>query len=787
MAARLRAMTEVNSISAEDTFGLQADILEYLADMEQSAEGLGIHKVYASYAAMVADAPAPVGSNGKALRYGQLVSIYDESNPSQSESGNVYAWQKGNTGASAWLLMGNLGDIINTMSTLKYVVDTFCPSIIEDKEVDLSIADGQGNTIVQLNGGHIRTKNFDSEQVATKHEIPDVSDFAATDDGQHDLSIVDEHGNAVVVFSDGHVKTKEFDSSTPTPKTNDSTIDGDLNISDEQGYAIVRFKNGHIKTKNFDSENVLSSANIEYPQFMGYGIDDTSGEETASLVHLTSMWVRASKGDTVQVKDATKIGGFKVYEYKSVKGQLLAKSSSFSTGEYTVQNVYTAFIRIEVVFDGTTTLYTNKDARGNVYVTHNAPILSADDKLQLNSTIPEGWYVSEQSEFPKVHVKKGGYWNQYGTQESDNVIPLTGENNVTVDGETVTVDGIYDHYDELYQKYGPNGTDPIGKGYITREVLGQDASNTYDIYRYVFEPRNVDVVAQKEYTKNNVTTGYDYGKSRGVINDSLPKICIESCLHGAEKPSARALLNFIIHLCENWKTNKFLEWLRWNVKLVVIPIANPYGYVNNTRKNANLVDLNRNFNGNGGWAQFADNGTAAGDYKGTAPYSEVETRLIARNMLEHADAIAYFDLHAHGSYTGLKVMTRFDYGNDEFLGNMLSSVGQEVTKGFTMSGILHHGMDTPSIYETNGFEYFGQVGCSAGNVPYISNQGVEIGLPAASPEVTYLRQYFDKAQYFASAAYNDTCYTNPTDCMNEEYVANLILCTLRQRFIQRKK
>lgn len=111
MAARLRAMTEVNSISAEDTFGLQADILEYLADMEQNAEGLGIHKVYASYAAMVADAPAPVGSNGKALRYGQLVSIYDESNPSQSESGNVYAWQKGNTGASAWLLMGNLGEL----------------------------------------------------------------------------------------------------------------------------------------------------------------------------------------------------------------------------------------------------------------------------------------------------------------------------------------------------------------------------------------------------------------------------------------------------------------------------------------------------------------------------------------------------------------------------------------------------------------------------------------------------------------------------------------------------
>lgn len=111
IADRLRASTEVNSISPEDTFGLQADVLEYLADMEQNAEGLGIHQVYASYAAMLADASAPVGSNGKPLRFGQLVVIYDSSNTTQAESGNVYAWQKGNTGASAWKLMGNLGNL----------------------------------------------------------------------------------------------------------------------------------------------------------------------------------------------------------------------------------------------------------------------------------------------------------------------------------------------------------------------------------------------------------------------------------------------------------------------------------------------------------------------------------------------------------------------------------------------------------------------------------------------------------------------------------------------------
>ena len=124
IAARLREVTEVNSISPEDTFGLQADVLEYLADMEQNAEGLGIHKVYASYAAMVADASAPVGSNGKALRFGQLVVIYNSSNTTQTGSGNVYAWQKGNTGAAAWLLMGNLGSVLGNPQNGYYVCDT---------------------------------------------------------------------------------------------------------------------------------------------------------------------------------------------------------------------------------------------------------------------------------------------------------------------------------------------------------------------------------------------------------------------------------------------------------------------------------------------------------------------------------------------------------------------------------------------------------------------------------------------------------------------------------------
>lgn len=159
IAARLREVTEVNSISPEDTFGLQADVLEYLADMEQNAEGLGIHKVYASYAAMVADASAPVGSNGKALRFGQLVVIYDSNNTTQAESGNVYAWQKGNTGAAAWLLMGNLG----SMHTLQSQIDSLLNSLADEENARTS-AD---NEIKEELAAQFKNKNISTRYVNT--------------------------------------------------------------------------------------------------------------------------------------------------------------------------------------------------------------------------------------------------------------------------------------------------------------------------------------------------------------------------------------------------------------------------------------------------------------------------------------------------------------------------------------------------------------------------------------------------------------------------------------------
>ena len=104
-AKELKEKSQVDSITPEEVGKLHEDTLAYIASLEQSTDGLGIKKVYQSKSAMEADTD-PVGTNGKALRYGQLVSIYDDAHADSSENGNIYAYQK-----PGWLLMGKVSGL----------------------------------------------------------------------------------------------------------------------------------------------------------------------------------------------------------------------------------------------------------------------------------------------------------------------------------------------------------------------------------------------------------------------------------------------------------------------------------------------------------------------------------------------------------------------------------------------------------------------------------------------------------------------------------------------------
>ena len=74
---------------------------------------------------------------------------------------------------------------------------------------DLTFSDDNDYEIVRFENGHIKTKNFDSEEAAENIEKSVKTDDSLTSD----FTISDENGNEIVRFRGGHIITKKFDSS----------------------------------------------------------------------------------------------------------------------------------------------------------------------------------------------------------------------------------------------------------------------------------------------------------------------------------------------------------------------------------------------------------------------------------------------------------------------------------------------------------------------------------------------------------------------------------------------
>lgn len=195
-ADTLRQKTLVDSISPEEVGSLHADTLAYLADMEQNAEGLGIRKVYKSFAAMNADSSAPVGTNGKPLRFGQLVAVYDKDNQSQAENGNIYAFQKG--AEAGWLLMGNLNSIGEVTAKIAAIKSDIAGLKDKDLEHDKSLekkanAEEVNNSMQELD----KKLNRNLLAIEFDDETGDLNAIIGQDSTISSVS-TDEDGNVII-------------------------------------------------------------------------------------------------------------------------------------------------------------------------------------------------------------------------------------------------------------------------------------------------------------------------------------------------------------------------------------------------------------------------------------------------------------------------------------------------------------------------------------------------------------------------------------------------------------
>ena len=287
---------------------------------------------------------------------------------------------------------------------------------------------------------------------------------------------------------------------------------------------------------------------------------------------------------------------------------------------------------------------------------------------------------------------------------------------------------IVESWDTLQKKY---------PDYISQTNLGKETSGILDMYRYDFIPEIVPLEASMQEGMNKIYTKNDY-----------PIVIMGACIHGAERPCAKALLN-LMTLIADAKDYSILGWLKNNIHFVIIPLENPWGYKNNKRTNVNQVDLNRNFEP---YWEKGDDTTENQRYRGTAPLSEKETQYIDSILKECADkAVCYYSFHTHGVFTSYSMMTNFS-SPALFLLNDMQNIGMSVTKMITTSGWTNHNLPEDSGY----------IGCMemAYGVAMASYQGAKYNIPSACPEVMY--RYYDGG--------TGEAYNTDLDCMNTEYI-----------------
>ncbi|RZJ19131.1 MAG: DUF2817 domain-containing protein [Brevundimonas sp.] len=188
-------------------------------------------------------------------------------------------------------------------------------------------------------------------------------------------------------------------------------------------------------------------------------------------------------------------------------------------------------------------------------------------------------------------------------------------------------------------------------GYITRALLGKDQSGTHDMWRYEFTPPNPQ------------------------------KTILLTCnAHGFERLSQIGVFLFLREVAQNWKSHAGLAHLRWNVRIVVVPIVNPWGLAQSppTRWNSRLVDLNRNYDYR--WTEYVVTNPSETGSKGSAPFSEVEAQYLRDMLDQYPEAVAWFDMHdVNGpGPSGAETITHILYAPNPLNSGAAINIGREV-------------------------------------------------------------------------------------------------------------
>jgi len=166
----------------------------------------------------------------------------------------------------------------------------------------------------------------------------------------------------------------------------------------------------------------------------------------------------------------------------------------------------------------------------------------------------------------------------------------------------------------------------------------------------------------------------------GVVVVDPPHIFINCSIHGNEKTASIACYQFIEDMLTKWQDSKVLEWFRFNVKLSIIPVANPSGWVNGTRPNGNGVDLNRNFP----FRYISNQNPGSTTWSGLSALDQPESLAINTWMEDHKkDLLMVVDFHNFFGEDGnpFWLINQWTEGVSQFTNQLGRIAAQQVSRG----------------------------------------------------------------------------------------------------------
>lgn len=256
------------------------------------------------------------------------------------------------------------------------------------------------------------------------------------------------------------------------------------------------------------------------------------------------------------------------------------------------------------VYRNTITLY-----REDVIVAYFNPISNAVSEIPTYSVAGAIEPSDPTTPFNLIEHKIP-YGNVYKLYSAPDLPEL----NTVYESTKGNVSAFYALYDALVSAY---------PSYIAMTVLGVDKDGN-EIRQYRFNAPDI--------------------KQGGT--QRKPKIILCSNIH-PEYAGTYNLYSSLKTICENWQTDDALAAIRWGADLVVVPLAVPYVFINDSRKNGNGVDIARNFEI--GWALT---NPATNTYGGAAPLDQVEAQILDGVMNTHSDAIAFASHHSFFATSG---------------------------------------------------------------------------------------------------------------------------------------